>query len=290
MGALTRESQNQFRVRLGDLEGGALRRLFGGERRDIDPYVVARAVVEVMRRSNTRSPAGHRLLWNEYRVILAPEDFEHVRSLQDYLFRELQSVLETEAARLKAEMVGDLCVHVVVDEARELSAGHAVVRVAFASNEHLAAPEAGEMTVRLGAGGVAGEILAPVGPHAGATVPIADLSHQSALVATYQLSYDGGGATLYHGVRTVVGRPHPGHPPQFVPLRGASPRVNKQHIFIVARAARAVVGRFPGANPVHIDGRALGAGEEIELASTRVDISLSLGDFALTLMRLDSQP
>ncbi len=285
MAALTRESPNRFRVRLADLEAGALRRLFGGERRDIDPFMVARAVVEVMRRSNTRSPTGRRLLWNEYRVILAPDDFEHLRALQDYLFRELQNVLEVEATRLRAELVGDLCVHVVVDEARELEPGHAVVRVGFAANDRIAAPEAGEMTVRLGSGGVTGEILAPV-PAQGATVPVAEAT-ESALVATYQLAWDGGAATLYHGVRTFVGRPHPGHPAQFIPLRGASPRVNKQHLFIVARSARAVIGRMPGANPVHVDGRPLGAGEELELSASRIEISLSLGDFTLALVRLD---
>lgn len=285
MGALTRESNHQFRVRLSDLDGGPLRRLFGGEPREVDPYAVARAVREVMRRASARSPTGGRLLWNEYRVILAPEDFEHLRALQDYLRRELQGVLEAEVERLGGELVGDLCVHVVVDEARELGPGDAVVRVAFSQNEHIAPPADHEMTVRLGERGAAGEIVAPAGA-AEATAQVTGAWGPSALVATYDLSWPGGQASVYDGVRTVAGRPHPGHPPQFVPLRGASARVSKRHVVITARGGAAVVGRLPGANPVDVGGRALAAGDEIEVSEPAVDISLSRGELVLSLARI----
>ncbi len=287
MGAVFREDAGQFRVRLAEVEGGAFRRLFGRERREVDPYLVSRAVVEVMRRCQSRAPSGQRLVWNEYRLILAPQDFEHLRTLQDYLARELRGILEAEVGRLRAELVGDLCVHVVVDEAGELAPGEAVVRVSFATSDRIAAPEDGEMTVRLGAGAVVGEILAPADAGAsGGTVPVGERAAGS-LVASYQVHWPGGGgATLYEGVRAVLGRPHPGHPPQFVPLRGASARVNKEHVIAIPRGACVVVGRVPGANPVRVNGRALAGGEEIELWDPRVEISLSHGDFVLALDKL----
>lgn len=290
MSGVERESAGQFRIRFAELTGGRLRRIFGSEPREVDPYAVARAVLEVMRRSDSRSPAGSRLVWNEYRVVLAPEDFDRLRALQDYLRRELQGVLEAEVARLGAELVGELCVHVVVDEAGELGAGEAVVRVAFSPSDRIAAPADHEMTVRLGERGVAGEIAAVAAPAPEATAPVeATEGGEGALVATFHVAWPEGEAALYAGVRTVAGRPHPGHPAQFIPLRGASARVSKRHIVLVAKTTRAVVGRLPGANPVHVNGAAIGAGDEIEVAEPRAEISLSRGDFVLTLSRLRAE-
>jgi hypothetical protein len=289
MSGVIRESATQFQVRFG-AGGGRLRRLFGAtEPGPLDPYRVGQALIEVMRRCDVRAASGARLLWNEYRLIVAREQFEELRVLEGYLYRDLEAVLRAEAQRLDAAMVGELCVHIVADEGRELEAGRGVVRVGFAPTEKLAAPEAGEMTVRLGAVAVSGVVDTTGGARRpDATVPVGDGDDPAVrdLVSTYRLRWTGGEGNLLVGVRTVIGRPHPGHPPQFIPLRGASARINKQQLWIVAMHARAVVGRMPGANPVHVGDRPIGAGEELEIAASPATLSLSRGELVLTLERL----
>jgi len=83
----------------------------------------------------------------------------------------------------------------------------------------------------------------------------------------------------------IAGRPHPGHPVDFVPLSGAGTTINKQHFWVIAMNSRAVVGRMPDANPVHLAGVSLGAGQERELAQAEIEISLSRGDLVLRLRR-----
>ena len=284
MGAVTQTAPAQFEVRFEAL-GGLVQRVLGGAPPAVDPYLLARAITEVMRCCQMRSAAGRRLLWNEYRVILAGADFSQVRALEAVLQRDLRAVLSEEAGRLQAELVGELCVHVVADESSELPPGRAVVRVGFVPTAELAAPGRGEMTVRLQA--VAGGVIHGA-PAAGNehTVPVGEsVQVDPSLGVPYHLEWPGGAVALRLGARVVAGRPHPGHPAEFVPLTGAPTTINKQHIWLIAMSSRVVVGRMPGANPVHLDGASLGAGQERELAKPEIEIRLSRGDLVLRLRR-----
>jgi hypothetical protein len=273
MAAINRDGLDQFRVRFGEL--AKARR---GDPVQIDPYLIAQAVGAVMHECTVRSAAGKPIVWNEYRMILARRDFDQIRPLQALLERDLRSVLAVEAASRKAELVGDLRVTVVFDEADELPAYEGVVRVAFVPTAKLAAPRTGEMTMRLDAWSAAGEILAKA-PKPGTDTVIVDDSVPGDRCTVY---WAGGSASLPLGATVIVGRPHPDAPPHFIALTGAGSTVNKQHLFLVATPSKVRIGRFPKANPVHVNGQALNASEDTEVALP-AEISLSRGDFVLTI-------
>lgn len=275
MAAISKDGVDQFRVRFGEL--AKARR---GEPVQIDPFLIAQAIGHVMRECTVRSAAGRPIVWNDYRMIMARSDHDQIRPLQAPLERDLKSVLAQEASARKAELVGELRVTVVFDEADELRPGEAVVRVAFVPTEKLAAPKSGEMTMRLDAWQVAGEIVAKAPKPGSDTVHVADSVPGDAC----SLFWAGGYAAVALGSTVVVGRPHADAPPQFVALTGAGSTVNKQHFFVVAGATSARIGRFPKANPVHVNGQAIQAGEEIEV-DLPAEISLSRGDLVVTIQR-----
>ena len=76
MAALTREGPNQFRVRFDELARRGLGRLLRRDSVQVDPYLIGRAVTEVMGACTVRSATGRGLLWNDYRVVLSRADFE----------------------------------------------------------------------------------------------------------------------------------------------------------------------------------------------------------------------
>src|SRR5262245_10269773 len=156
MPAVTRDTADQYRVRFDELDRGLLRKAAVA----IDPYLIARAVAAVMKACTMRSARGARLLWNDYRVILSRTDHEALRGLEAVLERDLKQALVHEARSHDAELVGALRITIVVDEADELPAGQAVVRVGFVPTERLPMPLAGEMTVRGDDWIVSGEIQA----------------------------------------------------------------------------------------------------------------------------------
>jgi hypothetical protein len=273
MAAITKDGIDQFRVRFADLA-----RVRRGEPLRIDPYLIAQAIGLVMRECNVRSALGKPIVWNEYRVILARHDFDAIRPLQAPLERDLKTVLAQEAKSRQAELVGELRVTVVFDEADELHAGEGVVRVGFVPTEKLAAPRPGEMTMRLDSWAVSGEIAARQ-PSPTDTVIVEDQTAPG-----HMLYWAGGSAGLPLGVTIVVGRPHDGAPPQFVALAGAGAKVNKQHVWIAATPNSLRVGRFAKANPVHVNGQPIAAGEDLEVALP-AEISLSRGDFVFTVQR-----
>src|SRR5690348_12118443 len=132
MAAITKEALDQFRVEFRDL--AKVRR---GEPVQVDPFLIAQAIALVMRECTVRAATGNTLVWNDYRVILARKDFDFIRPLQAPLERDLRAVLAQEARARAAELVGELRVTVVFDEADELSAGSGVVRVAFVPTDKL---------------------------------------------------------------------------------------------------------------------------------------------------------
>src|SRR5688572_15742014 len=144
MAAIHKDGLDQFRIRFGELA-----RARRGQPVQIDPFLIARAIALVMRECTVRSAIGRPITWNQYRMILARRDFDLIRALQAPLERDLKLVLAEEARTRQAELVGELRVTVVFDEADELPPGEGVVRVAFVPTERLDAPRPGEITMRL---------------------------------------------------------------------------------------------------------------------------------------------
>jgi hypothetical protein len=275
MAAIHKDGLDQFRIRFGELA-----RVRRGEPVQIDPFLIARAIALVMRECTVRSATGRPIAWNQYRMILARGDFERIRPLQAPLERDLKHVLAEEARTRKAELVGELRVSVVFDEGDELPAGEGVVRAAFVPTERLAAPRPGELTMRLDGWVVSGEIAARAPAAGGDTVIVGD----AAAAGDCALRWPGGEARLAPGATIVVGRPHPDAPAQFVALAGAGARVNKLHFWIVAGPASMRIGRLPKANPVHVNGHPIAAGEDLEVALP-AEVSLSHGDLVLSVYR-----
>lgn len=275
MSAIRKDSVDQFRVTFGELA-----KVKRGEVVQVDPFLIARAVALVMRECTVRSASGRSLLWNEYRVVLARQDFDLVRALQGPLEKDLQQVLTQEAQAREADLVGELRITVVFDESDELPAGQGVVRVGFVPTERLIQPRAGEMTVRLDGWAVAGEIVARA-PKAPADTQFVDDTGGGERCT---LHWPGGEARLDVGVTVMVGRPHAEAPARFIALTGAGAKVNKQHFWIALGASSVRVGRLATANPVHVNGQPVAASQEVE-ATLPVEISLSRGDLVLNVRR-----
>jgi hypothetical protein len=273
MAAISKDGLDQFRVRFAELA-----RVRRGEVLQIDPYLIAQAIGLVMRECNVRSALGKPIVWNEYRMILSRRDFDLIRPLQAPLERDLKTVLAHEARAREAELVGELRVTVVFDEADELAQAEGVVRVAFVPTEKLAAPRPGEMTMRLDSWAVAGEIaVRPPAPTD--TVIVEDQTAPGHVVF-----WVGGSAPLALGTTVVIGRPHPDAPAHFIALTGAGSKVNKQHAWLAATPQALRIGRFAKANPVHVNGQPIAAGEDLEVALP-AEVSLSRGDFVFTIQR-----
>jgi hypothetical protein len=273
MAAISKDGIDQFRVRFADLA-----RVRRGEALHIDPYLIAQAIGLVMRECAVRSALGKPLVWNEYRIILARRDFDSILPLQTPLERDLKTVLAQEARKRNAEHVGELRVTVVYDEADELAQSEGVVRVAFVPTEKLAAPKPGEMTMRLDSFAISGEIA--VRPAAPTDTVIVD--DQTA--PGHAVYWAGGSAPLPIGTTVVIGRPHPEAPAHFIALVGAGSKVNKQHCWLAATQNSVRIGRFAKANPVHVNGQPIAAGEDLEVALP-AEVSLSRGDFVVTIQR-----
>jgi len=264
--AVETDGVDQFRVSF-----AVLAKTKRGEPVQIDPFLIAQAIALVMRECTMRSATGKALVWNDYRLIMAKSDYERIRPLSVLLERDLQTALAAEAAARKSELVGALRVTVLGDEADELGHGLAVVRTAFVPTAQLTAPRVGELTMRFDAWD------GPKVPQAGSQTVFVDDR------AACAVRWSGGQAALPSGTTLILGRPHPDAPPQFVALTGAPPTVSKQHVFITATEKGVRVGRFPKANPVHVNGELVEPGAEIEVARP-AEISLSRGDFTLTAM------
>jgi len=285
MSAVTKEAPNRFRIRFQEVASG-LKKLLGGGFFQVDPFTIARAIVQVMKAASMRSATGRLLVWNDYRVILARDDFEPLRALQTRVQDELGKVVGEAARRADAELVGDLCVRLIADEGHELPPGEGVIRVEFAPNERLAPARAGEMTIRIDCADiVSGEVRARAAPAAPSSATETVIVQDPGRRPAYVLQWPGGAAELPRGVRVILGREHAGAPADFIALRGASERINKQQLWLVAGPAKLTVGRPPGANPVVVDGELVRAGEQIEVVRPELRIDLSRGDLILTVTR-----
>ncbi|MGE0868167.1 MAG: FhaA domain-containing protein [Kofleriaceae bacterium] len=271
MAAITKIDSDQFRVRFGELA-----RTRRGEPVQIDPFLVAQAIGHVMRACAIRSATGRPIVWNHYRMILARADHELIRPLQGPLERDLRTVITEHANARDAELVGELRVTVVFDEADELPRGEGVVRVAFVPTFTSAPARPGELTMRFDSRAIAGEVGGRGRAPATDTVIVGDAA------PACSLRWAGGEAMLSHGVTRIAGRPHPDPPPQFIALNGAGAKVNKQQFWISVSATAIRVGRFVTANPVHVNGRLVAAGEHVDVVAP-IELSLSHGALVLTV-------
>ena len=252
----------------------------------LDPFLVARAVKGVMRQCTQQTAKGKPLVWNDYAVFMDLNDWEQVKKLENTLTRDLGGVVEKALTKSKAEMVGPLNVRLLRDEGNTVRPGTAVIKVDFRPEEKLDAPggtDASEMTVRLG------NLMAHSVTDLTQRVPdmeglgVTDETSPEQL----RLSWPGGTTTIRDGNRIVLGRPHPAPSVGFVPLSGASSKINKRQLWVEADEDGAVIGRLSDANPVEVNGRLLQAGGQISIEDFPAQISLSSGELTLTLERIE---
>ena len=243
----------------------------------LDPYLVTRAVLEVMDCCALHSPTGRLLVWNDYRVFLARSDHDRLRPLESILHQEMEPMLYEQLQQRQAETVGDLAVRILLDEGDDLQSGSLLVRVAFASSAAGQQPAEGEITIRVGQ---------PVYPDAqgvaaadgGSTVRV-DEPGPGVIVR-----WPGGQQRVALGRRVVLGRPHDDAQGSFISLTGASSRVSRRHVWIETQVGGVLLlGRLSDANPVQVQGRLVQPGGSIAIDTLPVQVSLSGGDLLLTL-------
>jgi hypothetical protein len=178
--------------------------------------------------------------------------------------------------------VGSLQIRLLRDEGGTVRPGNAIIKVDFQEGDRPVVNDAAEMTVRIG-GTIARSLtdLTQRVPEsfAGAFV---DPSGKE----KFRVNWPGGNATIRAGSRVVLGRPHGNTAPGFVPLEGATTKINKRQLWIEAEGEGAVIGRLSDANPVEVRGRLVQAGGQISIDSFPAEITLSSGELKLTLDRL----
>jgi hypothetical protein len=252
----------------------------------LDPFLVARAVKGVMRQCTQQTATGKPLVWNDYAVFMDLVDWEQVKKLENTLTRDLGDVVEKALKKSKAEMVGPLNVRLLRDEGGTVRPGTAIIKVDFRPEEKLEAPSASdlsEMTVRIG--GLMQKSVTDL------TQRVPDMEglglQDDTAPEQLRLSWPGGTTTIRDGNRIVLGRPHPAPSMGFVPLSGASSKINKRQLWVEADEDGAVIGRLSDANPVEVNGRLLQAGGQISIEDFPAQISLSSGELTLTLERIE---
>jgi hypothetical protein len=253
----------------------------------IDPFLVAKAVKGVMRQCTQQTATGKPLVWNDYAVFMDLNDWEQVKKLEGTLTRDLGAVVTKTLKKSKAEMVGPLNVRLLRDEGNVVRSNTAVIKVDFRPEEkleNLSGADASEMTVRIG-GLVAKSVtdMTQRVPDMEGLGLVADENAPEQL----RLSWPGGTTTIRDGNRIVLGRPHPAPSVGFVPLSGATSKINKRQLWVEADEDGALIGRLSDANPVEVNGRLLQAGGQISIEDFPAQISLSSGELTLTLERIE---
>lgn len=245
----------------------------------VDPFLVAKAVKEVMRHCPNKTATGGPLVWNDYSVFLDLADWTRIKKLESTLVRDLGGVVEKELAKLKAEMVGPLNVRLLRDESGNVRPGNAIVKADFTEARRLAPPDPSEMTVRIGKPVARSLTDLPT-----ERVPETPLSNGG---AGLRVQWDRGSTMVAGGTRVVLGRPHQPASPGFVPLTGAASKINKRHLWIEAGGGGVIIGRFSEANPVEVAGRLVQQGGQIAVDKFPVQVTLSNGEMQLTIDRVE---
>jgi hypothetical protein len=249
-----------------------------GRKVAVDPFLIAKAVKEVMRACPHRSATGSPLVWNDYAVFLDLTDWSRINKLEGTLARDLGSVVEKELTSLKAEMVGPLNVRLVRDESGSVRDGGAIVKGDFTEAEKLATPDPSEMTVRVGR---------PIATRPLVDPPTVRVPEESLDGGGLRVEWERGQASVPQGSRIVLGRPHQPNSEGFVGLSGANAKINKRHLWIEAGGGGVIIGRFSEANPVEVSGRLIQSGGQIAVDHFPVDVSLSSGEMNLKIHRVE---
>ena len=278
MNGISRLAPDRFRVDFARLAQagllGRLRGMLSAAPVSVDPYKIGQAVGAVMAQSTERDVHGRLLVWNAFKVYLSRSDHDRLRPLQGRLRAGLDALIRQQLDALDAETVGDPVVRVMVDEEIDLPVGVGEVVVAYVENRAIAAPVDGEVTVRVR--------RAPrPAPLPASTQRVPEPEQVGALV----LRWSGGSHRVAPGQRVLIGRPHPEPPEGFIPLTGASNRINSIQLTIDNAADGVVLSRPARANPVAIQGHPLQPGGRLVLQEDAVQIDLSSGELALTLRR-----
>ena len=245
----------------------------------VDPFLVAKAVKEVMRKCPNRTATGGPLVWNDYSVFLDLADWTRIKKLETTLVRDLGGVVEKELATLKAEMVGPLNVRLLRDESGNVRPGMAVLKADFTEARKMAPPDPSEMTVRIGK--PAAPSLTDLPTERVPEMPVPNGG------SGLRVLWDRGSAMVAGGTRIVLGRPHQPASPGFVALTGAASKINKRHVWIEAGGGGVIIGRFSEANPVEVGGRLVQQGGQIAVDSFPVQVTLSNGEMKLTIDRVE---
>ncbi len=249
----------------------------------VDPLLVAKAVKGVMRKCPLKTANGRPLVWSEYRVFLELDDWERIKKLEGTLLRDLGGVIEKALKHLKAEMVGGLQIRLLRDEGGTVRPGMAVIKVDFAAGDRPEVEDPSEMTIRVG--GPLARSVTDLTQRVPESVPGAHVD--PAGEEKLRVAWSGGAATIRAGSRVVLGRPHGATAPGFVPLEGASSKINKRQMWIEASDdGEAVIGRLSDANPVEVRGRLVQAGGQIAIDAFPAEVSLSSGELTLTVDRI----
>lgn len=257
----------------------------------IDPSLIGHALRAVMGYCETRSAVDQRLiLWNEFWIVLAPEDHEQMRPLLRRLQAELDTVIRHAIEALAADTLADPVVRVVVDDENRTPRGTAEVRAAHNDQVRHAPHHDGELTVRVadlkrhadknptqavGEPANRGDLRLQWRPE-----PASDADSTDGHTAEPQEAF------LPGDTRMQLGRPHKGAPQRFIPLLGASQRINKCQLAIENTAERIVVTRLPHANPVQVEGHLIQPGGKLTIDRLPVRISLSNGDLEVEVGRV----
>ncbi len=276
---LSKSGRDQFHVAFAKLQHQGVWGLVPGLVRqqpvEIDPYLVGQAVRFVMHSCESRDVYGRLLIWNEYRVFLAESDYQSLLPLEGRLLAGLDTVIRSTLAELEAETVGDVVVRVLVNDESEAPPGVGEIAVAFVDNASLRPETRGEPTVRV------------------ARTSFAAVSHEGtrrvaepAVAGSLRLSWEGHEACIAPRRKVKVGRPHAEPPENFVPLTGASQRINSYQLTIENGSPGVVITRPVRANPVQVGGRLIQAGGKLSVAEFPLRISLSNDDLILGLERL----
>ena len=246
---------------------------------NVDPFLVAKAVKQVMRQCPNRTATGGPLVWNDFSVFLDLADWTRIKKLESTLVRDLGGVVEKELATLKAEMVGPLNVRLLRDESGNVRPGTSVLKADFTEARRMAPPDPNEMTVRIGK--PAAPSLTDLPTERVPELPVPNGG------SGLRVQWDRGSAMVAGGTRIVLGRPHQPASPGFVALTGAASKINKRHLWIEAGGGGVIIGRFSEANPVEVGGRLVQQGGQIAVDSFPVQVNLSNGEMKLTIERVE---
>lgn len=277
---ITKVGKGRYRVDFGKLQKRGLSRLLPlgiQQATEVDPYSVGQAIRAVMRDCKQRSTHGHPLVWNSFKIFFEETDFQSLRSLDQRLKAELDTVIRSTVEGLKAETVGDVIVHTLVPEEDGPPQGYGDVVADFVDTSKATAEPGGEPTVRVSRF-----------QHTKTSDMETHRVPEPAVDGALQLDWGHGSSYVSPLQKVKVGRPHGNNTDNFVGLTGASNRINSYQLTIENGRDSVVIARPVEANPVQVGNRLVQPGGKIFVENLPVQISLSNGEMTLRLNRLST--